>query len=381
MMQEMIAAVSSLALAGWVYLLLFRGGFWRSGPELPAARPAAGLRVAAVAPARDEAASIRQSLGSLLAQEGAGELTVILVDDNSSDGTGAEAAALGSERLRVVAGKPLPPGWSGKLWAVHQGLQQEAAQKADYVLLTDADIVHAPDHLARLLAQAEGGGFDLVSEMVRLHCATLAERALIPAFVFFFQMLYPFAWVADPRRRTAAAAGGTMLVRRGVLDRMGGVEPIRHRLIDDCALAGAIQSAGGRIWLGHSERAASIRIYASWREVWDTIARTAYEQLGHSPLLLLGCLAGMGLLYEAPPLLALMAHGPARLAGGAAWLAMGVAFQPTLRRYGRSRWWGLALPAIALFYAGATAASAVRHWAGRGGGWKKRVYRGGPPPR
>lgn len=380
-MQEMVAAVSFLALSAWVYLLLFRGGFWRSGPELPAAGPLARLRVAAVVPARDEAASIRQSLGSLLAQEGAGELTVILVDDNSSDGTGAAAAALGGEGLRIVTGKPLPAGWSGKLWAVHQGLQQEAAQRADYVLLTDADIVHAPDHLARLLAQAESGGFDLVSEMVSLHCATLAERALIPAFVFFFQMLYPFAWVADPRRRTAAAAGGTMLARRGALDRIGGVEPIRHRLIDDCALAREIQSAGGRIWLGHSERAASIRIYASWREVWDTIARTAYEQLGHSPLRLLGCLAGMGLLYGAPPLLTLLAHGLPRLAGGAAWLAMGMAFQPTLRRYGRSRWWGAALPAIALFYVGATAASAMRHWAGRGGGWKERVYRGGPPPR
>ena len=381
MMQEMVAAVSFLALAAWVYLLLFRGGFWRSGPVLPAARPAAGLGVAAVVPARDEAASIRQSLGSLLAQEDAGELTVILVDDNSSDGTGAVAAALGGDGLRIVTGKPLPAGWSGKLWAVHQGLQEEAARQADYVLLTDADIVHAPDHLARLLAHAESGGFDLVSEMVRLHCATAAERALIPAFVFFFQMLYPFAWVADPRRRTAAAAGGTMLVRRAALDGVGGVERIRHRLIDDCALAGEIQSAGGRIWLGHSERAASIRIYSSWREVWDMIARTAYEQLGHSPLLLLGCIAGMGLLYGAPPLLAVFAHALPRLAGGAAWLAMGMAFQPTLRRYGRSPVWGIALPVIALFYVGATVASAVRHSAGRGGGWKKRVYADHPVPR
>lgn len=376
MMQEMIAAVSLLALAAWVYLLCFRGGFWRSGPELPAAVAPAGLRVAAVVPARNEAASIRQSLGSLLAQEGAGELTVILVDDNSSDGTGALAAGLGGDGLRVVTGKPLPPGWSGKLWAVHQGLQQETARKADYVLLTDADIVHAPDHLARLLAHAEGCGFDLVSEMVTLHCATRAERALIPAFVFFFQMLYPFAWVADARKPTAGAAGGTMLVRRAALDGVQGVMGIRHRLIDDCALAGAIQSAGGRIWLGHSRRAASMRVYASWREVWEMIARTAYEQLGHSPLLLLGCMAGMGLLYAAPPLLALLAHGLPRVAGAAAWLAMAAAFQPTLRRYGRSPLWGLALPAVALFYVCATAASAARHRAGRGGGWKERVYSG-----
>ena len=273
-----------------------------------------------------------------------------------------------------MRGAPLPAGWSGKLWAVHQGLAQERARAADFVLLTDADIEHAPGHVAALVSQAQRGGLDLVSEMVRLHCETAAERALIPAFVFFFQMLYPFAWVADPSRPVAGAAGGTMLVRRAALDRIGGVERIRHHLIDDCALAAEIKGCGGAIWLGHAELARSARVYTGPREVWNMVARTAYVQLGHSPLVLLGCIAGMSLLYLAPPVLALRAHGPARWLGAGAWALMGAAFQPTLRRYRRSPLWGLALPAIAGFYLAATVTSAWRHHAGRGGGWKDRTY-------
>jgi len=257
---------------------------------------------------------------------------------------------------------------------VHQGLAQETAKAADYVLLTDADIEHAPDHVAALVAKAEGDGLDLVSEMVRLHCATAAERALIPAFVFFFQMLYPFAWVADPRRRAAGAAGGSMLVSRAAMDRVEGVTRIRGELIDDCALAREIKRTGGRIWLGHAERAASTRVYARWRDVWEMIARTAYVQLGNSPVLLLGCVAGMSAIFCAPPLLALLTGGLPRLLGLGSWLMMALAFQPTLRRYRRWPLWGVALPGIALFYVGATVASAVRHYAGRGGGWKGRVY-------
>jgi hopene-associated glycosyltransferase HpnB len=298
-----------------------------------------------------------------------------LVDDNSSDGTAEIAASLdASERLAIVSGKPLPPGWSGKLWAVHQGLEHEWARAADYVLLTDADIEHASDHVAALVAKAGRDGLDLVSEMVRLRCATAAERALIPAFVFFFQMLYPFAWVADRKKRTAGAAGGTMLVSRAALDRIQGVSRIRHKLIDDCALAREIKSSGGRIWLGHAEGARSIRVYAQWREIWNMIARTAYVQLKNSPWLLLGCIAAMGVIYCAPPLLALLAHGLPRLLGALSWLAMALVFQPTLRRYRRSPLWGAALPAIGLFYLCATLASAVRHYAGCGGGWKNRVY-------
>jgi hopene-associated glycosyltransferase HpnB len=328
-----------------------------------------------IVPARNEAESIRQSLISLLAQDYPGELSILLVDDNSTDGTGQIAASLAADkRLSIIAGQPLPPGWSGKLWAIHQGLAHEKAKAADYIFLTDADIEHAPDHISTLVAKAEMDGLDLVSEMVRLHCRTAPERALIPAFVFFFQMLYPFAWVADPAKRLAGAAGGSMLVGRPALDRVQGVSRIRNRLIDDCALAEQIKSTGGRIWLGHSERAVSTRVYSRWRDVWNMIARTAYEQLGRSPLLLLGCIVAMGLIYFAPPLLAFFAHGLPRLLGLLCWLMMASAFQPTLRRYRLSPLWGLALPCIALFYLCATVASALRHYGGRGGGWKDRFY-------
>jgi len=372
---QVVPFLSFLCFAAWVYLIGFRGRFWRSSPELGAGTPCAAARVVAVVPARDEAAHIRRSLSSLLAQNYSGEFSVVLVDDNSLDGTAAIAASLGScPRLDIVAGRPLPPGWSGKLWAVHQGLSHPRALAADYLLLTDADIEHAPGHLSSLLAKAESAGFDLVSAMVRLHCNTAAERALIPAFVFFFQMLYPFAWAADPAHDLAAAAGGTILVSRAAIERIEGVTRIRGELIDDCALARAVKSTGGYIWLGHSSQARSMRVYCDWREIWNMIARTAYVQLGCSPFLLVGCLAGMGMLYVAPPMLAACAHGVARLGGLLAWAGMSVAFQPTLRRYRRTPLWGIALPLIALFYLGATLASARRHHAGRGGGWKNRVY-------
>jgi hopene-associated glycosyltransferase HpnB len=382
-MNEMILAVSAVSLAAWVYLVCFHGRFWRSGPVLgPRLRPDQfqdAARVAVVIPARNEAQSIAQCLTSLLLQEYPGELYVVLVDDNSADGTAEIAARLESGgRMTVIGGAPLPAGWTGKMWAVHQGLQDAAAFSPDYVLLTDADIVHAPDHVSRLVAKAGAEGLDLVSEMVRLNCDTAAECAFIPAFVFFFQMLYPFARVNDARKSTAGAAGGTMLVSCRALERIDGVTRIRGELIDDCALAKQIKSSGGRIWLGHSEGAVSLRVYASWRELWDMIARTAYVQLRHSPVLLAGCVAGMGLLYASPPLLAVCGgQEPARWLGAAGWLLMAGAFQPTLRRYGRSRWWGFALPLIAAFYIGATVASAVRHYAGRGGGWKDRVYPAG----
>lgn len=377
----MMLILSLVSLSAWIYLIAFHGGFWRSAPVMGAGTPFGAAKVAAIVPARNEAETIGRSLGSLLAQDYAGSLSIILVDDNSTDGTAEIAAGPeGGERLTILSGALLPQGWSGKLWAVHQGLAHEMAQAADYVLLTDADIEHEPGHVAALVAKAEKDGLDLVSEMVRLHCATAAERALIPAFVFFFQMLYPFAWVADPRRGMAGAAGGTMLLRRSALDRIDGVYRIRRHLIDDCALAGQIKSSGGRIWLGHAEQAASVRVYSSWLEIWNMIARTAYVQLKHSPWLLLGCVAGMSLLYEAPPLVAQFAHGLPRLMASLAWLIMALAFQPTLHRYGRSPLWGLALPAIALFYLCATVASAVRHYAGRGGGWKNRTYPEAPAP-
>lgn len=371
----MMLGIAFVPFAAWVCLLGFHGRFWRSGPVLERGIPSGQARVAIVIPARNEAENIARCVGSLQAQDYGGPLHLVVVDDDSTDGTGEIASGLDAGgRLTVVRGAPLPASWSGKMWAVHQGLSNPEAAASAYVLLTDADIVHAPDHVSRLVAKAEADGLDLVSEMVRLNCETPAERAFIPAFVFFFQMLYPFAWVNDPRKRTAGAAGGTMLVSRAALVRIDGVSRIRGELIDDCALARQIKSSGGRIWLGHSKAAVSLRVYASWREIWNMIARTAFVQLRYSPVLLLGCVAGMGLLYCAPPVLALSAHGLGRIGGAAAWLLMAGAFQPTLRRYGRSPLWGLALPLIGLFYVGATVASALRHSAGRGGGWKDRVY-------
>ncbi len=363
------------ACAAWVYLIAFRGGFWRSLPVLDRDTPSGRAGVAVIVPARNEAESIARSLRSLLQQDYPGHCAVVLVDDNSTDGTGDIAVSLGGgSRLHLVRGAPLPAGWSGKLWAVHQGLAHPAAASADYVLLTDADIEHAPGHISTLVAAAERGRLDLVSEMVHLRCETIAERALIPAFIFFFQMLYPFAWVADPGRRTAGAAGGTILLSRATLDHVQGVSRIRARLIDDCALAHEIKRSGGRIWLGHTTCAVSARAYSGWRDVWQMIARTAYEQLGYSPVFLLGCVLGMSAIFLAPPLLTLFSAGLPRLLGLAAWIIMALSFQPTLCRYQRSPFWGVALPAISLFYMGATAASAARHSCGRGGQWKGRVY-------
>ncbi len=371
----MIALVSFLCFAAWLYLIAFHGGFWRSRPVLDAKAPVNAPNLAVIMPARNEAASIRQSIGSLLAQDYPGELSIILVDDHSTDGTAEIAASLcGNERLTILSGTPLPAGWSGKLWAVNQGLAHARAEAAGYVLLTDADIEHAPDHAAALVAKAHADGLDLVSEMVHLHCIAAAERALIPAFVFFFQMLYPFAWVADPRKRLAGAAGGTMLVSRAALDRVQGVSRIRDHLIDDCALAKEIKSTGGRIWLGHAERTNSTRVYARYRDVWNMIARSAYEQLHYSLLVLLGCVAGIGIVFCAPPMLSFFAHGLARALGVLSWLMMTLAFQPTLRQYRCSPLWGVTLPGISLFYLGATVASALRHHAGRGGEWKGRVH-------
>lgn len=373
----MLVGLAALSLAAWLWLVLFRGWFWLSGPTLPnPPPPLPPLHITAVVPARDEAEHIAAALRSLLAQPFPGELHVIVVDDNSTDGTGdlARAIAADDQRLIVVAGEPLPPGWTGKMWAVAQGLRRPEAQTADYVLLTDADIVHGPGHVAALIAQAAAEDLGLVSEMVQLRCNTFAERATIPAFVFFFQMLYPFRWVSDRTRRTAAAAGGTMLVARKALKSVAGVDRIRGALIDDVALAQQIKAAGYGIWLGHSETAHSQRCYPTFAEVWSMIARTAYVQLRYSPLLLLGTCLGMLVLYAIPVLAAFALPGLARWLGIATWLTMASIFQPTLRRYRCSPLWGLALPAIAMFYVAATCGSAGRFYRGKGGQWKNRAY-------
>jgi hopene-associated glycosyltransferase HpnB len=366
-----------LALVIWCGLILFHGRYWQSGPILPPVAEGLTLPpVDIVVPARDEAPSIAAAIGSLTRQA-MPEVRVILVDDGSTDGTAALAAAAAAgapHPLTIGPGAPKPPGWSGKLWAVSQGL---AVTTADLVLLTDADITHEPDHLARLVARAEAEDLDLVSEMVLLHCESLAERALVPAFVYFFQLLYPFAQVADPRRRMAGAAGGTVLVRRRALDRIGGIAAVRGALIDDVALGRAVKHSGGRIWLGHTNRARSIRLYPEFRDIWAMIARTAYVQLGFSPVKLAGTVLGMLLVWLLPPAAAIFGHGLARWFGLAAWVLMAGSFLPSMRRYRLSPVWSLFLPLIALFYMAATVGSALNHMRGRSVMWKNRVYADG----
>lgn len=369
-------AVALAAATAWAVLLLGRGFFWlardddRDADRLP--DPAAWPAVAAIVPARDEAATIAETVRSLLAQDYPGPFRLVVVDDRSTDGTGdlARAAAAGDARLSVVTGGPRPPGWTGKLWALQQGLDALAGDPATHLLLTDADIRHAPDSLRRLVQRALAERRVLVSLMARLRCESAAERWLIPAFVFFFQMLYPFRWANDPRRaRTAAAAGGCVLLDRAAFAAAGGLAPIRGALIDDCALA-ARMKARGPTWIGLTERVESLRPYETVETIRRMVARTAYAQLGYRAAALAGMIAALGLVFLAPPLLALGASGAPRWIGAGAWVAMALAYAPMLRRFGLSPLRGLALPGIAAAYMAFTLDSALAEWRGRGGMWK-----------
>ena len=365
--------IGLLSLSAWLVLLFGRHGFWLAlerDTREPPLEPAEWPGVAAVVPARDEADVIARSIKSLAAQDYEGSFRIIVVDDSSSDGTGQIIRSLGLQRVEVETGHQLAAGWTGKLWAVSQGVERAGPSPA-YLWLTDADIEHSPDTLRTLVARAEAGGLSLVSLMAKLRCESFAERTVIPAFVFFFQMLYPFALV-NRRTGLGGAAGGCMLVRRQALEAAGGIAAIHHALIDDCAL-GALLKRQGRIWLGLTERSRSIRRYDRFSAVAAMISRSAYAQLGYSPLLLMATILGLALVYVAPPLLAILTHGFPRFAGAAAWALMALAFQPTLAFYHRSRWWGLALPGIATFYAGCTLLSGWLHVRGRGGIWKGRV--------
>jgi hopene-associated glycosyltransferase HpnB len=373
---------ATLALIVWLYLVLAHGRFWQSGPELEPAVPTHSPDVDIVVPARDEAATIGPVVESLLGQHYEGRFRLLLVDDDSSDTTAAvaRAAAAGAtaagaaagRTLEVISGRPKPPGWSGKLWAVSQGV---AAGNAPVLLLTDADVVHDPRHLSALVSRLESPRVDLVSEMVHLNCVSLAERALVPAFVYFFQMLYPFARVNDPGSRVAAAAGGTVLLRREALERIGGIESIRGALIDDVTLAAAVKR-GGAVYLGHSGLAASIRPYPGFADIGSMIARTAFTQLRYSLPLLVLTVAGLILVWWVPVGAAVWGAGWARAAGVLAFSLSALSFLPTLARYRRSSLWSLALPLIASFYIAATLGSAWTHWTGRGARWKNRDYGG-----
>lgn len=387
-----VTAMAWLALAIWLYLMMFRGGFWRADQRLPAPTPDPGTtaEVAAVIPARDEAEVIEVSLRSLIDQDYSGKLTIVLVDDHSRDGTRDVAARVAREhgrpdrRLVVADADELPPKWSGKLWAMAQGVDRAAdlAPDAEYLLLTDADIAHAPDNLRGLIAKAEAGRFDMVSLMVLLAYERGWSRLLVPAFVFFFQKLYPFPLVNNPARPEAGAAGGCMLVRRTALQRAGGIESIRTELIDDCALGRRMkrfaQPGSGGIWLGLTDTTRSLRPYPGLADIWDMVRRTAFTQLHYSTLLLAGTVVGMAVIYLAPPVAALsgLITGDAGLAGAglAAWLLMAAAFRPTLRLNRMPLYLAPLLPVAGLLYTAMTIDSAIQHWRGRSVTWKGRVY-------
>ncbi|AOX02213.1 glycosyl transferase family 2 [Moorena producens PAL-8-15-08-1] len=448
-------AITVLSLGIWIGLLGFRGQFWRADQRLVIEKfPTRSLgqgeslpKVCAVIPARNEAELLPTTLRSLLAQDYAGCLTVIVVDDQSTDQTATIAQALAQEsnqsserfQLEVLSGQELPPGWTGKLWALEQGIRhgQQQTPAPDYFLFTDADIDHDPANLRQLVTKAEMEHLDLVSLMVLLRCQDFWERLLIPAFVFFFQKLYPFAWVNNPTKSTAAAAGGCILISHQALNRIGGIEVVRQALIDDCALAQAVKSSNttsfaplapqraiprwgeqnsqspfrcapprasksplgrtaklgdlggfsktnqqspgfGGIWLGLSQSTRSLRPYPSLASIWNMIARTAFTQLEYSPWLLVGTVMGMILIYLVPPIglivSVLTGHWLNAIASLVTWLLMALAYLPTLRLYQCSPLLGFCLPGIGLLYTLMTIDSAWRHWQGRGGGWKGRVY-------
>jgi hopene-associated glycosyltransferase HpnB len=382
MVHDTLFAVTLLSLAGWVYLLCGRGSFWRANQRLPPhpEAPRNWPKVAAVIPARNEADCVGLAVRSLLGQDYDGDLRIIVVDDNSSDGTAAAAqhAAAGDPRLTVLSGAPLARRWTGKLWAVHQGIESvlSASPDTEFLLLTDADIEHDPGNLARLVAWAQATRSDLVSLMVRLRCKTFWESLLVPPFVFFFQKLYPFSWVNDRGRRTAAAAGGCMLVCCGSLQSAGGIPEVRGELIDDCALAVRIKQHGGAIWLGLSEETRSLRRYRQLRNIWSMVARTAFTHLNHSVARLASTVAGMLLLYLTPPLAVLhwLVGGSLDVAalGAVSWILMAVSFLPTLALYRHSPAWALLLPIAGCLYVLMTVDSARLSWQGRGGLWKGR---------
>ena len=372
-------AIAAMPVVIWLYLLTGRGHFWRVAAErVPSLPPPAARHVVVLVPARNEAPVVGTTVASLARQEFNGSIHIVVVDDGSIDGT-AEAAVHAAQtagalaRFTLLRSDPLPSGWTGKLWALSQGVAAAAALEPDYLLFSDADICHGPASVASLVADAEVNQRDLVSHMVKLSAVSFPERLLIPAFVFFFFMLYPPAWIAASRRRLAGAAGGCMLIRPATLARAGGLRAIRSHIIDDCALAQAIKGAGGRVALHLATATRSLRRYGSFGEIVAMISRSAFAQLRHSYLLLAATLVGLSLTYFLP--VGLLFFGAPELAGFgcAAWLLMGFCYLPMVRFYGLSPLWSLTLPLTALVYAAAVIHSAFQHARGRGGIWKGRV--------
>ncbi|MFF9807902.1 glycosyltransferase [Streptomyces coeruleorubidus] len=370
------------SLLAWLWLLLCQGFFWRTDVRLPPRRePDAWPSVCVVVPARDEATVLPAALPSLLRQDYPGRAEVFLVDDGSTDGTGD----LARELARRYGGLPLtvgspgepPAGWTGKLWAVRHGIGLARARDPEYLLLTDADIAHAPDSLRELVAAAGAGGFDVVSQMARLRVESMWERFVVPAFVYFFAQLYPFRRIGAEGTRTVAAAGGCVLLRTEAAERARIPDAIRHAVIDDVALARAVKRGGGRVWLGLADRVDSVRPYPRLADLWRMVSRSAYAQLRHNPVLLAGTIAGLALVYLVPPaavVVGLVAGNAAAAVGGAAWLVMAGTYVPMLRYYRQPLWLAPLLPFTAFLYLLMTVDSAVRHYQGRGAAWKGRTY-------
>jgi hopene-associated glycosyltransferase HpnB len=375
-----VSSLAGLAAVGaWAWLWTLRGRFWEAKTPGAAPLPQDWPKVVVVIPARDEADTIGDTVESLLSQNYPGALAIVLVDDQSSDGTAevarSRAEALGAaDSLAIITAPDLPEGWTGKMWAQHNGVMaaRERHNDAGLLLLTDADIRHGKGELRRMVGHLVAERLDMASLMVRLRVKSIWEKAIVPAFVFFFRMLYPFSWVSDPRSTTAAAAGGYVLIRPAMLEKIGGIKAIKDALIDDCRLAAAVKAEGGRLTLDLAEETESLRSYDGPESLWNMISRSAYTQLRHSPWLLAGTVLAMALVFVAPPILALKGGG-GKITGAFAWAAMTGAYFPMVRYYRLCPLWAPLLPVISLFYLGATIHSAIQYWQGKGGQWKGRI--------
>jgi hopene-associated glycosyltransferase HpnB len=370
--------IATIPLLIWLYLFFARGNFWQlqedtsEGTPLPHWPP-----VVIIVPARNEAELIARSVTSVAKQAYPGEFSVIVVDDHSDDSSaalalGAARESGGARRFTVHSATDLPPGWTGKLWGMNEGVLAAADHAPEFFWFTDADIEHAPGTLRRLVVRAENDSLDLASLMVLLQAKSFPERLLIPSFLYFFLMLYPPRWIEDPDSRTAGAAGGCILLRRTALERIGGMAAIRNEVIDDCSLARAVKKSGGKIWMGLTRASVSLRSYGSFAEIRDLIARTAFTQLRYSNFLLIATLLALFVAYILPWISFCAGDDPAWFLAGTALCLMAVSFGATVRFYNLSFFWALTLPIAAAFYAYSTCVSALRYWLGRGGQWKGR---------